>query len=404
VNAKQEALLDEWLKDYTDPQDILGEPGLLKRLTKRVVERVLEAERTAHLGSAPHGRHGPEEQNARNGTGQKTVQTDTGPVDLVVPRARNGRCAPQRVPKRQRRLEGFDEQGLSLDAGGLSTRAMQGHVEELSGAEGSPTLLSTITDAVLDEVRTWQARPLASVSPILYCEALLVQSRQEGPVQTQAVSLALGIPMDGEKERLGRWLSAPEGAKCWRLVLTERQNRGVQDWCIAGVDGLKGLPEAMEAVLPKTQGPLCIVHKVRHSLREVPWKARRAGAADLRAISGAATLPDAEQALECLADRWDTKDPAIRPSWLADWDRLTVLFAYPPAIRRAISTTNALESLHYALRKGLKGRGAFPNDEAIVQLLSMGLQHVAKKWTQPIPAWKAALNQCVMLFGERVPM
>jgi putative transposase len=369
-----------------------------------VVERVLEAERTAPRGYAPPGRHGPEEKNARNGKGQKTVQTATGPWDLVVPRARNGRCAPQRVPKRQRRLEGFDEQVLRWYARGLSTRDMQGHVEALYGAEGSPTLLSTSTDAVLDEVRPWPARPLASVSPILSCEALLVKARHEGPVQTQAVSRALGIPMEGETARLGRWRSAPEGAQCWLLVCTERHNRGVQDWCIACVDGLKGLPEALEAVVPKTQGPWCSVPKVRTSLREVPWKARRAVAAELRALSGAATLPDAEQALECFADRWDTTDPALRPSWLAAWDRLTVLLEYPPALRRAISTTNAREALPYARRKVLTGRGAFPNDEAIVQLLSMGLHHVAKQWTQPIPEWKAALHQCVILFGERVPM
>src|SRR2546427_108120 len=316
VNAKHEALLDELLKDYTDPQDILGEHGLLKHLTKRVVERVLEAELTAHLGYAPHVRHGTEEQNARNGKGHKTVQTDTGPLDLVVPRDRNGSFAPQLVPKRQRRLEGFDAKVLSLYARGLSTREIQGHLEELYG--------------------------------------------------------------------------------------TEVNNRGVTDCFIACVDGLKGLPEAIEAVFPHTQVQLCIVHKVRNSLKYVPWKERRAVAADLRAIYGAATLPDAEQALERFAERWDAKYPAISPSWLADWDRLTVFFDYPLAIRRAVYTTNAIESLNYSLRKVLKGRSAFPNDESITKVLYMGLQHVAKKWTQPIPEWKAALNQFVILFGERV--
>ncbi len=402
VNAKHEALLDELLKDYTSPQDILGEHGLLKQLTKRVVERVLEAELTAHLGYAPHRRQWAEEKNARNGKGHKTVQTDTGPLDLAVPRDRHGSFAPQLVPKRQRRLEGFDDKVLSLYARGLSTRDIQGHLEELYGTEVSPTLISSITDAVLDEVRTWQARPLASVYPILYCDALFVQSRQEGPVQTNAVDLALGITMDGEKELLGLWLSESEGAKFWLSVFTELQNRGVEDGFIACVDGLKGLPEAIEAVFPKTQVQLCIVHKVRNSLKYVPWKERRAVAADLRAIYGAPTLADAEQALERCADRWDTKYPAMSPSWLADWDRLTVCFDYPPAIRRAVSTTKAIESLNYALRKVLKGRRAFPNDESIIKVLSMGLQHVAKKWTQPIPEWKAALNQFVMLFGERV--
>jgi putative transposase len=330
------------------------------------------------------------------------VQTDTGPLDLAVPRDRNGSFAPQLVPKRQRRLEGFDDKVLSLYARGLSTRDIQGHLEELYGTEVSPTLISSITDAVLDEVRTWQARPLASVYPILYFDALFVKSRQEGPVQTKAVYLALGITMEGEKELLGLWLSESEGAKFWLSVFTELQNRGVEDCFIACVDGLKGLPEAIEAVFPKTQVQLCIVHKVRNSLKYVPWKERRAVAADLRAIYGAPTLADAEQALERFADRWDTKYPAISPGWLTDWDRLTVFFDYPPAIRRAVYTTKAIESLNYSLRKVLKGRSAFPHDESIIKVLYMGLQHVAKKWTQPIPEWKAALNQFVILFGERV--
>jgi putative transposase len=233
---------------------------------------------------------------------------------------------------------------------------------------------------------------------------LFVKARQDGPVQTKAVYLALGITLEGEKERLGLWLSESEGAKFWLAVFTELKNRGVEDCFIACVDGLKGLPDAIEAVFPKTQVQLCIVHKVRNSLKYVPWQERKAVAAALRAIYGAATLTDAEQALERFAARWDAKYPAISPRWLADWDRLTVLFDYPPAIRRVIYTTTAIESLNYSLRKVLQGRGAFPSDEAIVKLLYMGLQRVAKKWTQPIREWKAALNQFVILFGERVPM
>jgi putative transposase len=252
VNAKHEALLDELLKDYTDPKDILGEHGLLKQLTKRVVERVLEAELTVHLGYAPHARHGTEDQNARNGKSTKTVQMDTGPLPLEVPRDRQGRFVPRLVPKRQRRLEGFDDKVLSLSACGLSTRDIQGHLEELYGTEVSPTLISSITDAVLDEVRTWPAHPLASVYPILYFDALFVKSRQEGAVQTKAVYLALGVTMTGETALLGLWLSASEGAKFGLSVFTDLQNRGVQDGFIACVDGLKGLPEAIEAVLPKT--------------------------------------------------------------------------------------------------------------------------------------------------------
>src|ERR671939_274149 len=402
--AKHDALLDELLKDYTDPKDILGEHGLLRQLTKRVIERALEAELTEHLGYAPHVRQERDGNNCRNGKGRKTVQTETGQFDIEVPRDRDGSFEPQLVKKRQRRLDGFDDKVLALYARGLSTREMQAHLEELYGVEVSPTLISNITDAVLDEVRTWQARPLASVYPILYFDALFVKSRHEGPVHTKAVYVALGITVEGEKELLGLWLSESEGAKCWLTVFTELRNRGVEDCFIACVDALKGLPEAIEAVFPKTQVQLCIVHKVRNSLKSVPWKERKAVAADLRAIYGAATLADAEQALERFAERWDAQYPAVSPRWLADWDRLTVLFDYPPAIRRVIYTTNAIESVNYSLRKRLKTRGVFPNDEAIVKLLYMGLQHVAKKWTQPIPEWKAALNQFVILFGERVPM
>src|SRR2546426_3968444 len=402
VNKKQDALLDELLKDYTDPKDILGEHGVLRQLTMRVVERALEAELPAHLGYELHARNGSGSGNCRKGKGKKTVQTETARFDIDVPRDRDGSFEPQWVKKRQRRLDGFDDKVLALYARGLSTREMQTQLEAWYGVEVSPTLISNVTDAILDKVRAWQSRPLASVYPILYFDALFVKSRQEGPVQTKAVYVALGIAVDGEKELLGLWLSETEGAKFWLTVFTELKNRGVADCFIACVDGLKGLPEAIEAVFPKTQVQLCIVHKVRNSLRYVPWKERRAVAADLRAIYGATTLADAEQALERFADRWDTTYPAISPSWLADWERLTIFFDSPPAIRRAISTTNAIESLNYALRKGLKGRSAFPNDESIIKLLYMGLQHVAKKWTQPIPEWKAALNQFVMLFGERV--
>ena len=403
-NKHQDTLLGELLKDYTNPKDILGEHGLLRQLTKRLVERALEAELTAHLGYAPHTRNGSGTGNCRNGKGKKTVQTETAQFDIDVPRDRAGSFEPQLVKKRQRRLDGFDDKVLALYARGLSTREMQDHLEELYGVEVAPTLISNVTDAVLDEVRTWQARPLASVYPILYFDALFVQSRQEGPVQTKAVYVALGITIEGEKELLGLWLSESEGAKLWLSVFTELNNRGVEDCFIACVDGLKGLPEVIEAVFPKTQVQLCIVHKVRNSLKYVPWKERKAVATDLRAIYGAATLADAEHALERFAERWDAKYPTISPSWLADWDRLTVLFDYPPAIRRVIYTTNAIESLNYTLRKRLKTRGVFPNDESIMKVLYLALQHVAKKWTRPIRDWKAALNQFVILFGERVPV
>src|SRR5918912_1786227 len=288
--AQQDALLDELLKDYTDPKAILGEHGLLRQLTTWLVARALEAELTAHLGYEPHARNGHSPGNYRNGRGKKTVQTETAQCDIAVPRDRDGSFEPQLIKKRQRRLAGCDDTVLALYARGLSTREMQAPLAAVYGVEVSPTLSSNVTDAGLDEVHTWQARPLASGYPILYFDALLVKSRQEGPVQTKAVYGALGITLEGEKALLGLWLSESEGAKFWLSVFTDLHNRGVQDCLIACVDGLQGLPEAIEAVFPKTQVQLCIVHKVRNSLKYVPWKERRAVAADLRAIYGATTL------------------------------------------------------------------------------------------------------------------
>jgi putative transposase len=416
--AKQDALLDELLKGYTNPKDLLGEHGLLKQLTRRLVERALEAEMTAHLGYAPYAPEGRGSGNSRNGKSAKTIQTETGPLAIEVPRDRNGAFEPQLVAKRQRRLEGFDDKVLALYARGLSTRDIQGHLEERYGVEVSPTLISNVTEAVLEDVKAWQSRPLASVYPILYFDALIVKSREAGPVKNKAVYLALGVNLQGEKELLGLWIADTEGAKFWLAVFTELKNRGVQDGFIACVDGLKGLPEAIETVFPNIQVQRCIVHKVRHSLQYVTWKERKAVAKDLRAIDGAATLTEAEAALARFADTWDAKYPAISQSWRADWTRLTVFFDDPPEIRKVLYTTNAIESLNFSLRKLLKTRGAFPivngvfgsaeaalpNDEAILKALYLALQRIEKKWTLPIQDWKRALNHFVILFGDRVTL
>jgi transposase-like protein len=319
-----------------------------------------------------------------------------------VPRDRNGSFEPQLVKKRQRRLKGFDEKVIALYARGLSTRDIQGQFQELYGVEVSPTLISNVTATVLDDVRAWQSRPLSAVYPILYFDALFVKSRQEGPVRNKAVYLALGINLEGEKELLGLWMADTEGSRFWLTVFNELKNRGLQDCFIACVDGLKGLPEAIESVFPQTQVQLCIVHKLRNSFKYVPWKERKAVATDLRAIYAAATLKEAEQALERFSERWDTKYPAISPSWRKDWERLTVFFDYSAEIRKGIYTTNAIESLNYSLRRMLKTRGAFPNDDAIFKILYLAINRVSKKWTMPIRDWKAALNQFVILFGERV--
>jgi putative transposase len=404
TKSKQDALIDELLKECPDPKDILGKNGLLKQLTKRLVERTLQAELTDHLGYEPHAAGGRGSGNCRNGSGQKTLQSDSGPIPIEVPRDRDSSFEPKLVKKRQRRLEGFDDKVLSLYARGLSTRDIQGQLEELYGVEVSPTLISNVTDAVMEDARAWQSRPLSAVYPIVYFDALFVKTRQDGPVMTRAVYLALGINLEGEKELLGLWVAQTEGSKFWLSVFTELKNRGLQDCFIACVDGLKGLPEAVEAVFARTQVQLCIVHKLRNSLKYVPWKERKAVARDLRAIYAAPTLAEAEQALERFSECWDAKYPAIGPSWRADWQRLTVFFNYSPEIRKVIYTTNAVESLNYSLRKLLKTRGAFPNDDSIVKILFLAINRVAKKWTMPIRDWKSALNQFVILFGDRVPV
>lgn len=399
----QTKLLDELLKGCDRPEDILGEHGLLKQLTQRLVDRALQAELTTHLGYAPHDRGDTPRGNTRNGKTAKTVLSESGALTIAVPRDRDGSFEPQLVPKRRRRLEGFDDKVLSLYARGLTVREIQGHLEELYGVEVSPALISAVTDAVHDDVTAWQARPLDALYPIVYFDALFVKSRQDGPVATRAVYLALGLTVTGEKELLGLWIAKSEGAKFWLAVLTELQSRGMRDAFVACVDGLTGFPDAVAAVFPHTQVQLCLVHKVRHSLRYVAWKDRKAVAADLRRVYTAATVPEAEHALGAFGQAWDARYPMISRQWRADWTALTTCFDYPPAIRKVIYTTNAIESLNHSLRKVLKPRGAFPDDGAILKLLYLALIRVAKRWTRPVRDWTAALNTFAVLFPDRMP-
>ncbi len=404
VAERQDALIDQLLEDYHgEPKELFGKDGILRRLQKRFVERALEGEMQAHLGYGRHERAEQAGSNARNGHGKKTVRTETDQFEIAVPRDRAATFEPQLVRKRQRRLEGLDEKVIALYARGLTTREIQGQLEELYGVEVSPALISSVTDAVLDEVRVWQNRPLEPLYPIVYFDALVVKSRAEGRVMNKSVYVALAITLTGEKEVLGLWISESEGAKFWLGVFTELKNRGMHDCFIACVDGLTGLPEAVETVFPHTQVQLCIVHKVRNALKFVSYKERKAVARDLRSIYSAPTLEGAEAALDAFAEKWDGKYPAISPAWRADWTRLTVFFDYPPEIRKAIYTTNAVESLNYSLRRVLKNRGAFPSDEAIFKVLYLGLRNVAKKWTRPIQNWTAALNQFAILFADRMP-
>jgi putative transposase len=398
-----DGLLDQLLKDYKKPEDILGEHGLLKRFSKALLERALGAELTDHLGYEKHDPAGYGSGNARNGTTEKTLKGKNGELTIEVPRDRNGSFEPQIVKKYQTRFDGFDEKILSMYARGMTTRDIQGHLEEIHGVEVSPTLISNVTDAVMDEVKTWQGRPLEAIYPILYLDALHVKIRDAGHVQNRAIYVAIGVKLDGDKEVLGLWAGQAEGAKFWLQVVTELKNRGVQDIFIACVDGLKGLPQAIETVYPKAQVQLCIVHLVRNCLNYVSWRERKAVAADLKPIYRAATSEDAWLQLEVFAEKWDGRYPSISQIWRRNWEQVTPFFAYPAEIRKVIYTTNAVESLNMSLRKVIKTRGSFPNEEAALKLLYLALDRVAKRWTRPVQDWKAALNRFGILYEDRLP-
>jgi putative transposase len=332
------------------------------------------------------------------------VKGEFGEVELEVPRDRNGEFEPQLVKKGQRRLPGFDEKVIALYARGMTTREIQSHLHELYGVEVSPTLISNVTDAVLEDVKAWQNRALESVYPIVYLDAIHLKLRTEGHIQNQAVYLALGVNLEGHKELLGLWVGEAEGAKFWLNVLTELNNRGVRDILVACVDGLKGFPEAIETVFPKTEVQLCIVHLVRNSLRYVSWKERRHAAQDLRLIYTAPTTEGAEQALGSFAAKWDTRYPSISKSWRSRWDNVTPFFSYPPEIRKAIYTTNAIESINAAIRKVTSKKGAFPTEEAVRKVLYLAIQNASARWTKPIHDWPAALNHFAIVFDGRIPV
>lgn len=396
-------LIDNLLKDYKTPEEILGEGGLLKQLTKAVLERAMAAELTEHLGYEKHDAAGDKSGNSRNGKSRKTLKGEFGNLPIEVPRDRDSSFEPQIVPKGQTRFSGFDDKILSLYARGMTTREIQSHLEEMYQVEVSPGLISSVTDAVIEEVKVWQNRPLDALYPILYLDALQVKVRDGAHIRNKAIYLAIGINLAGTKEVLGLWVAHTEGAKFWLQIVTELKNRGVEDIFIACVDGLKGFPEAIETVFPEAQVQLCIVHLVRHSLNYVGWKQRKEVASDLQTIYRAATREEAEMKLSEFAQRWDEQFPTISKSWRANWERVTPFFAYPADIRRVIYTTNAIESVNMSLRKIIKNRGSFPTDEAALKLLYLALQNISRKWTMPIREWKAALNRFAILFEDRMP-
>jgi putative transposase len=398
--TKLESALDELLIGKTT-EEIVGPKGLLKQLTKALIERAMNAELNHHLGYQKHAPEGRGTGNSRNGRSRKKVQGDFGSVEIEVPRDRNGTYDPKIIPKHERRFTGFDQKILSMYARGMTTRDIQGHLEEIYGVEVSPSLISEVTDAVMEEVRAWQSRPLEPIYAIVYLDALIVKMRHEGRVENRAVFVGIGVTLEGSKEVLGLWTSATEGAKFWLQILTEIRNRGVQDILIACVDGLKGFPEAIQSVYPKTQVQLCIVHMVRNSLNYVSWKERKAVAADLKQIYRAATVEEAEQRLCEFEQRWDEKYSSIGKMWRRNWAGIVPFFAYPGEIRRAVYTTNIVESLNMSLRKVIKTRGSFPGEEAALKLLYLALRNVSKKW-QAHRDWRVSLNHFVLLWGERI--
>jgi putative transposase len=392
-----EAFAREAAKSIKTEKDLSDFSRMLKKIT---VEAALNAELDDHLG---YDKHQPSENgNSRNGFSSKTVISEDGRFEVDVPRDRDGSFQPQIVKKHQRRLTGMDDKIHCLYAKGMTTREIEASFKEMYDVDVSPGLVSKVTNAVIEQVVEWQSRPLDAIYPIVYLDCIVVKIRQDKQVINKSIYLALGINMEGHKELLGMWLSENEGAKFWLGILTELQNRGVKDILIACVDGLKGFPDAIQAVFPQTQIQLCIVHMVRNSVKYVPWKDYKPVTADLKRIYQSVTEEEALLALDQFADRWDDKYPQISRSWRNNWDNLNTLFNYPEDIRKAIYTTNAIESLNSVIRKVIKKRKLFPSDDSAKKVVYLAIQEASKKWTMPIRNWKLALNRFMIEFEDRL--
>jgi putative transposase len=395
-------VLDRLLAGYEKPEDLTGEHGLFKQLKKALIERALGAELSGHLGYEKGDPAGRKTGNSRNGTSPKTILAEDGEIALEVPRDRAGTFEPKLIPKGQTRFDGFDEKIVSLYARGMSVREIRAHLEELYGVEVSPDLISRVTDAVLEEVREWQNRPLEAVYPIVFFDALRVKIRDEGLVKAKAVYLALGVNAEGEKAVLGVWIEQSEGAKFWLKVMNELKSRGVEDVLFAVVDGLKGFPEAITAVFPRAIVQTCIVHLIRNSLAFVSFKDRKALVASLKAVYRAETEAAALDRLEAFEAEWSKRYPTIGPMWRRHWSEVAPMFALPMAIRKLIYTTNAIEALNRSVRKIIKTRGSFPTDEAAMKLIYLAIKNAGLRWRRPI-VWTEAMSQFAILFGDRFP-
>lgn len=396
-----EKVIAELIKGYKGPEDLVGENGLLKQLTKRLLEAAMGAELSDQLGYGKHERApAGNAANARNGSTPKKLKGDFGEIEIQTPRDRTGEFEPQIVRKHQRRFDGFDDKILSMYARGMSTREIEGHLKEIYGVEVGASLISEVTDSVLEDVKAWQCRPLEPLYPIVFLDALYVKMRHDGRVENRAVYVAIGVNLEGAKEVLGLWTSNNEGAKFWLSVLTDLRNRGVKDIFLACVDGLKGFPNAIESLYPQTQVQLCIVHMIRAGLNYVTWRDRKEVVADLKPIYRAVNAEQAERELATFTDKW-TRYPAVARLWRENWQRVIPFFAFPQEIRKVVYTTNAVESLHMSLRKVIKTRGSFPSEEAALKLLYLALRNASAKW-KTVQNWREAMNCFETLWGERI--
>jgi putative transposase len=397
-----DAVIDELLAGASSEQEIVGPGGLLARLTKRLVERAMEVELTDHLGYEPHAEPPGGTGNTRNGSTPKTLITDHGPVRIDTPRDRDGSFEPKIVRKRQRRFEGFDDKILALYSRGLSTRDIEAHLAEIYGVKVGRDLISRVTDAVMEDVRAWAQRPLEDVYPVIFLDALVLKVREGGSVQRRACYLALGLTVEGERDVLGMWFQETEGAKFWMQVLAELKQRGVRDILICCVDGLKGFPEAIEAIFPQTTVQTCIVHLIRLSLKYVPRREREQVARDLKPIYTAIDADAAQRELEHFDTTWGQRFPVITQAWLDAWEHVIPFLAFPPEVRRVIYTTNAIEALNRQLRKALKTKGHFPNEDAARKLIYLALTNAVPQWTR-CRNWTTALLAFKIHFGDRLP-
>ncbi|QIV95353.1 IS256 family transposase [Allofrancisella inopinata] len=393
-------IADQIIDSGVDVNQMFEKDGLLKQLTKRLLEKALDTEMNSHLGYSKHQRSNS--SNARNGYSNKSLSTDTGNIDISIPRDRDSNFEPQIVPKRVTKINGLDQKIISLYAKGMSTTDIQQQLFELYDTKISTSFISDVTEAIIDDVKAWQNRPLESVYPIVFFDCIVVKVREDKHIINKAVYVALGISLTGHKDVLGLWISQNEGAKYWLGVFTELKNRGLQDIFIACTDNLKGMSDAIQAIYPETKHQLCMVHQIRNSLKYVPYKDKKEVARELKKIYDADTIEIAQSELDNFANKYDAKYPLISKSWTNNWDNLTVFLQYPPKIRKVIYTTNAIESLNSQFRKVIKNKKLFPKDDSVFKSLYLAIDYLTKKWSMPVRYWNEAMPYFAIEFEDRI--